>query len=151
MLKEQKFHLDGKQAKFLDRYREYGFKNKNELITTALQRLQSELEAKELQESTELYAETYREDKELQELTESVIEIEGKNMINSKIEKQIIGLLKKMNEQQQQELLNFARFLTTTKPVGVPGKDLLKFGGTIPKEELEEMAKAIEEEFGRVD
>lgn len=69
-------------------------------------------------------------------------------MVNPKIEKQIIVLLKKMSEQQQQELLNFARFLTTTKPVGVPGKNLLKFGGSIPKEELEEMAKAIEEEFG---
>jgi hypothetical protein len=69
-------------------------------------------------------------------------------MINSTIEKQIIVLLKKMNEQQQQELLNFARFLTTTKPVGVPGKDLLKFAGSIPKEDIEEMAKAIEEEFG---
>ncbi len=74
MLKEQKFHLDGKQAKFLDRYRKYGFKDKSELIITALQRLQSELEAKELQESAELYAEIYREDKELQALTELALE-----------------------------------------------------------------------------
>ena len=36
--------------------------------------LQSELEAKELQESAELYAEIYREDKELQVLTESALE-----------------------------------------------------------------------------
>ena len=36
--------------------------------------LQSELEAKELQESAELYAEIYREDKDLQALTESALE-----------------------------------------------------------------------------
>lgn len=69
-------------------------------------------------------------------------------MINQNVEKQIIFLLNKMNDRQQQELLNFARFLTSTKPVGLAGKDLLKFAGSIPKEELEKMAKAIEEEFG---
>lgn len=66
--------LDEKQAQFLDRYREYGFKDKSEVLITALQRLQSELEAKELQESAELYAEIYQEDRELQELTESALE-----------------------------------------------------------------------------
>ena len=74
MLKEQKFHLNEKQAKFLHRYREYGFKDKSELVITALQRLQSELEARELQKSAELYAEITLEDKELQALTESALE-----------------------------------------------------------------------------
>ncbi|MDY6804259.1 MAG: hypothetical protein SXA11_10690 [Cyanobacteriota bacterium] len=72
-------------------------------------------------------------------------------MLAQNVEKEIIILLRKMNEKQRQEILNFARFLTTKKPVGVRGKDLLKFAGSIPYEELDNMAKAIEEEFGRVD
>ena len=68
-------------------------------------------------------------------------------MINPTMQKEIIFTFNKMNKQQQQELLNFARFLTTTKPVGVSGKDLLKLAGSIPKEELEEITKVIEEKL----
>ena len=52
MLQEEKFHLDEKQAQFLDRYREYGFKDKSQLVMAALQRLQLELESKKLPKST---------------------------------------------------------------------------------------------------
>lgn len=72
-------------------------------------------------------------------------------MINPLIEKEIFTQLNKLSDEQQQQVLDFARFLARKKPVGVPGKELLKFGGTIPKEDLEEMAKAIEEEFGKLD
>lgn len=74
MLQEQKFHLDQKEAQFLDRYREYGFKDKNELVKAALQRLQLELESRELPDSAELNAETVPEDGQLPALTESGLE-----------------------------------------------------------------------------
>lgn len=51
MLQEQKFHLDEKQVQFLDRYREYGFKDKSQLVVAALLRLQLELESRELPDS----------------------------------------------------------------------------------------------------
>ncbi|WP_254173167.1 hypothetical protein [Planktothrix pseudagardhii] len=70
-MKEQTFKLNESQIKFLERCKEYGFKTPNELVITAIQRLQSELESENLQESAELYAEIYAEDEELQELTES--------------------------------------------------------------------------------
>ncbi|MDY6805418.1 MAG: hypothetical protein SXA11_16640 [Cyanobacteriota bacterium] len=50
MLREQKFHLDEKQVQFLARYREYGFTDKTQLVVAALQRLQLELEKRELQD-----------------------------------------------------------------------------------------------------
>ena len=41
------------------------------MIRVALQKLQSELEVKDLEESAQLYAEIYEEDTELQELTDT--------------------------------------------------------------------------------
>ncbi len=52
MFQEQKFHLNKEQAQFLDRYREYGFQDKNQLVMAALQRLQLELESQKLPKST---------------------------------------------------------------------------------------------------
>lgn len=72
-------------------------------------------------------------------------------MINPLIEKEIYTQLNKLSDEQQQQVLDFARFLGMKNPVGVPGKELLQFGGSIPKEDLQEIAKAIEEEFGKLD
>ena len=55
---------------FLSHYQKYGFKNESEMIKVALQKLQSELEKKDLEESAILYAEIYQEDAELRELTQ---------------------------------------------------------------------------------
>ena len=40
---------------------------------------------------------------------------------------------------------------TVEQPVGVSGKQLLKFRGFIPPDELEQMSQAIEEDCERVD
>jgi len=55
---------------------------------------------------------------------------------------------------QQQEVLGFIRSInsSTAKPSkGTPGKDLLKFVGSISSEDLELMQTAIEEGCGQVD
>lgn len=44
-MKEQTFKLNESQIKFLERCKEYGFKTPNELVITAIQRLQSELDS----------------------------------------------------------------------------------------------------------
>lgn len=72
-------------------------------------------------------------------------------MMNHAIEKQILTLMNRMSEQQQQEVLDFARFLATTKPVGVPGKELLKFAGTISHEDAQIMLETAEENWGQAD
>ncbi len=54
---------------------------------------------------------------------------------------------------QQMEVLSFVQSLGT-KPsavLGTPGKELLKFAGTIPHEDLEAMKAAIEEGCEQVD
>lgn len=62
--------IEESQAEFLDHYSQYGFKDKNELVREALNRLRDDLDQKSLRESAELYAEIYQNDADLQDLTE---------------------------------------------------------------------------------
>ena len=74
MMKEQTFELDESQIKFLQSCQNYGFKDANEVVRIAIQRLELALEAEQLEESAALYAEIYEEDTDLQELTELGLE-----------------------------------------------------------------------------
>jgi hypothetical protein len=62
------------------------------------------------------------------------------DMIISKVVEQ----LRTMPDNKQQEVLVFTRRLKDSAPVGIPGKNLLQFAGTIPPEDLEIMRQAIE-------
>ena len=64
-------NIEESQLNFLLHHKNYGFKDEEEMIRVALQKLQSELEVQELEESAKLYAEIYEKDTELQELTET--------------------------------------------------------------------------------
>jgi len=92
MLQEQRFHLDEKQVQFLARYREYGFKDKSQLVVTALQRLQLELEGRDLPDSAleessrvevgELSGMLYRADRKtvsLEEMEEAIAKCAGES------------------------------------------------------------------------
>lgn len=72
-------------------------------------------------------------------------------MINPLIEKEIHTQLQKLSLQEQIQVLNFAKTLAGTMPVGVPGKEMLKFAGILSHEEAKEMLEAIEEGCGQVD
>ncbi|HEY9849076.1 MAG TPA: hypothetical protein V6D28_06440 [Leptolyngbyaceae cyanobacterium] len=72
-------------------------------------------------------------------------------MINPLIEKEISAQLEKLSLQEQIQVLNFAKTLAGTMPVGVPGKELLQFAGILSHEEAKEMLEAIEEGCGQVD
>ncbi len=93
MLQEQKFHLDEKQVQFLARYREYGFADKTQLVVAALQRLQLELESRELRKSAlgesprvdggELSGMLYQADRKtvsLEEMEEAIAKCAGESM-----------------------------------------------------------------------
>jgi len=58
---------------FLEQYQLYGFKDQNELICTALNRLYEQLDHQRLQQSAELYAEIYEAEPETRELTNSAL------------------------------------------------------------------------------
>lgn len=68
-----KVSLEESQQAFLEHYRTYGFKDKSDMVRTALNRLQAELEAHLLRESADLYAVLYAEDADLRELTETAV------------------------------------------------------------------------------
>jgi hypothetical protein len=62
--------------------------------------------------------------------------------------------LGELNADDQARVVDFARTLTkqpTAKQVGVPGKDLLRFAGTITAEDGEQMIEAIEEGCEQID
>ncbi len=53
--------------------------------------------------------------------------------------------LRVLPPEEQRLVLDFARALAVSKIQGVPGKQLLRFAGTIPSEDLQRMKAAIEE------
>lgn len=67
------------------------------------------------------------------------------------ISDQVIKQLKIMPQDLQYQVLEFARNLTKSKIKGVPGKELLKFAGSIPKEDLQLMSEAIKQDCENVD
>ena len=71
---QAKFSIGNDQAKFIENYKEYGFKDKSEMVRKAINLLQEELEEKLLRDSAEIYAEIYTEEESLRMLTEFAIE-----------------------------------------------------------------------------
>lgn len=71
-------------------------------------------------------------------------------MLNPSIEKEIISQLSKLPLEKQQQVLHFVHALTIAKPLGIPGKDLLRFAGTIKPSDLQVMARVIEEDCEKV-
>ncbi|KAB8321079.1 hypothetical protein SD81_006140 [Tolypothrix campylonemoides VB511288] len=70
------------------------------------------------------------------------------------IQDKIIEKLQFLPEASLNQVLDFVESLakgTTTQPMGVPGEQLLPFAGTIPCEDLQLMAQAIEVDCGKVD
>ena len=65
-------------------------------------------------------------------------------MISASLKKQILEKLDLLPIEEQRRVLDFTRILTERKTVGIPGRDLLPFAGTIEKAELESMKRAIE-------
>jgi hypothetical protein len=68
---QAKFSIEEAQARFLNNYRDYGFKDKSSMLRAAISHFQKEFELKRLINSADLYAEIYSEDKDLKELTEA--------------------------------------------------------------------------------
>ncbi|HNR32196.1 MAG TPA: hypothetical protein PKI11_15000 [Candidatus Hydrogenedentes bacterium] len=64
---------------------------------------------------------------------------------------EILRVVSELNEDQQQRVLAFAIRIKVPKPEGSPGKDLLRFVGCIPKDDIERMRAVIEEDCERID
>jgi len=67
---QAKFSLQEAHIQFIDQCKQYGFKDKSEVVRTALYRLLEDLVQQRLQESADLYADVYQEDIETREWTD---------------------------------------------------------------------------------
>ncbi|MCY3767173.1 MAG: hypothetical protein OXH06_17270 [Gemmatimonadetes bacterium] len=72
-------------------------------------------------------------------------------MEDTSIEKDILEETHKLNVSQQKRVLEFARSLSHVQSAGIQGKYLLRFAGAIDKDNLEEIAQAIETGCERAD
>ncbi len=71
-------------------------------------------------------------------------------MTSSQIKQKLLEQLDQLSERDQQKVLEYAENLPSPRK-GTPGKDLLKFFGTIEPEECRRMEEAIEAGCERVD
>ena len=62
----------------------------------------------------------------------------------AKMDHEFSELLHRLPESQQRLVLEFARELAGVKLHGVPGPDLIAFGGLIPPDDLQQIGDAIE-------
>ncbi len=73
-MQQAKISFDEKQIEILNKYQEYGFKDKSSMVRSAIEEFIKADEKKKLIESAELYAEVFKEDSDVKELTNSAIE-----------------------------------------------------------------------------
>lgn len=66
-------------------------------------------------------------------------------MTEAEIQIQVADALRQLPVVAQMSVLQFARSLRQERPNGVPGKELLRFAGTLSAEEAEQFLKTIEE------
>jgi len=71
-------------------------------------------------------------------------------MVHPLIKREIEEQLNRLPVEMQRRVLNFALALVASEPKGVPGASLLRFAGSISKEDCDLMTKAIEEDCERV-
>ena len=66
-------------------------------------------------------------------------------MVSLVLEKELHEQLEHLPIGQQQQVLDFARALAAARPRGVPGHQLLHFGGAIQADDLKAISQAVEE------
>jgi hypothetical protein len=68
-----------------------------------------------------------------------------------RLQGQILEQINGLPHEQQRRVLEFARALALSSPLGVPGKELVRFGGLISPEDLKQISAAIEAGCERID
>lgn len=72
-------------------------------------------------------------------------------MAHSTIVQDILNQLEQLPDDLQRRVLSFAQALVPTSPKGTPGKELLRFAGSLEETDAQAMARVIEEGCERVD
>ena len=63
---------------------------------------------------------------------------------------EIIEKLEQLSEQQQKQILEYVKAMLQGAPQGTPGRELLRFAGAIPMEEIEQIRQAIDQDCERI-
>jgi len=71
--------------------------------------------------------------------------------MNTSIIDEVIEQLGTMPQHLQFQVLEFAKKIVKTEVQGTPGKQLLRFAGSIPADDLQLMGEAIEQGCEQVD
>ncbi len=71
--------------------------------------------------------------------------------MNSTVVTQVIEKLSRLPDELQQKVLEFIQALTDSVQHGVPGRQLLRFAGIIPLDDLHKMRLVIEAGCEQVD
>ena len=80
-----------------------------------------------------------------------VIGSEGGCKMLTPIKQEMLEQLDTLPDDMQRRVLDFARALASFAPKGVPGTQLLKFGRSIPSDDLKLISKVIRSDCERVD
>lgn len=76
---------------------------------------------------------------------------EEERMVHPAIKEQILNDLDRLSPAMQRRAADLVHGLVSTLPQGAPGRDLLRFAGTLDDESAREMTEAIEQGCERVD
>ncbi|MFZ0131855.1 MAG: hypothetical protein WAK95_04885 [Desulfobacterales bacterium] len=71
---QAKFSIKEPQARFLSKYKDYGFKDKSTMLRVAIDHFRKTIEIEQLKQSANVYAEVYAEDDELKSLTDNALD-----------------------------------------------------------------------------
>ena len=71
--------------------------------------------------------------------------------MDTPIVEKVIEQLEALPQELQQRVLEFTRSLVASTPRGVPGQQLLRFAGSIPRDDITLMSEAIERGCEQVD
>jgi hypothetical protein len=69
----------------------------------------------------------------------------------SHLKNEVLQVMDQLPEERQRQVLKFARSLASSAPVGVAGKDLLRFAGILNEQEARSLSQAIEKGCEQVD
>ena len=73
------------------------------------------------------------------------------NMLYPGIQEKLLHQLAQLSADKQQQVLAFAEALASQAPIGIPGKALLRFAGSINAEDIAIMKRAIHEGCEQID
>ena len=72
-------------------------------------------------------------------------------MVTASIVDKVVNRMKVMTQHLQSQVLKFVQSLEEPKMKGTPGRQLLKFAGSVASDDLCLMSKAIDEDCAQVD